>query len=140
MQFLAIWDNLFLLHAAVIDLTVMVYGQSLETLSTGMCKLVSYNMWVVLVNASAHLVALAIDRAVFVVKTTWHNSVSWLKINKYISICISAFHALVFAPMAVLYEATEDGCVAVSKFPILSKVYQASHFTLSSFSPKITFD
>ena len=80
-------------------------------------------MWVIPVNASAHLVALAIDRAVLTTQIAFHNGVSWVRINGYISLGITAFHALAFSHMLSLYEVQNGSCAMVSKFEVLLKVY-----------------
>ena len=71
MGYLAVWDSLFLVVCALRS-GFAVFGVQLASLGTLGCQLFAYFWWVTGTNASAHLVILAVDRALSIALATWH--------------------------------------------------------------------
>ena len=86
-------------------------------------QLISFGYWLSSITASAHLVALVVDRAIYMIFPDWHSRVKWSKVNMLISAGMVLFHVTILTPMLALYSIQDDGsCAMTSRFEIFLKV------------------
>ena len=63
MSYLAIWDTISEIHDGIIDIGLkLLFDLSLANLDPVVCKIFYFHSWASTLNASLHLVALAVDR------------------------------------------------------------------------------
>ncbi|XP_063718954.1 uncharacterized protein LOC134845804 [Symsagittifera roscoffensis] len=112
MSYLAIWDTISLIHDGVFDMALKYCGVHLADMSIGgsglMCKLFYYHSWASTLNASAHLVALAVDRVISLKLPLFHHNLSMQTYARKISWSLTAFNYMVVLPNLYFF-ALEDG-------------------------------
>ena len=131
-QYLAIWDNVFLAHVSVTEFYRLTVGSYLIDAGVEVCKLISFSNWISSLTASSHLVALAGNRAINMAFPDWHYAIDWLKINFKISVGMAIFHAVILTPMLFLYtlEGVDKSCEMTSEYEVAVKLYQLIVFTM----------
>ena len=72
MLYLAGWDIIILIPGILLVLGQEVLGVDIRTLGNGSCRIFSYLPSTTALNATGHLVLMAIDRAVNITFPTWH--------------------------------------------------------------------
>ena len=120
-QYLAIWDIVYLLVNGIVEAASQVTGY--EVASYWVCRGLYYVMWLGTMNASGHLVALAVDRALNMSFPQWHHMKDWTYINRNLSIGMTLFHAIVLAPMFYVFGVQDGVCDLVSP-GMVPRLYQ----------------
>ena len=123
MQYLAIWDNIFILVCGIADVANLVTGYEMTSSGDWACRGILYTMWFGTMNASGHLVALAVDRALNMSFPQWHHMRDWPYINRRLSIGMTLFHAIVLAPIIYLFG-VQDGVCSLVAPGIVPRLYQ----------------
>ena len=85
MKYLAFWDTVLLSQRVLAKIVTVVTETNIFSLHDSICKIGGYVQRVSALNASAHLVAMAIDRALNMTRPKWHYKKTWSKINPKIS-------------------------------------------------------
>ena len=75
-------------------------------------------------NASGHLVGLAVDRVLILSDTIWHHSITWRRKIPLISLGMGVFHFLLLAPRVCFFDAKEGKCEMKSDAHMAAKVYE----------------
>ena len=138
MQYLAIWDSMFILVCGIADVANLVAGYEMTSSGDWACRGILYTMWFGTMNASGHLVALAVDRALNMSFPQWHHMRDWSYINRRLSIGMTLFHAIVLAPIIYLFGVQDGVCSLVApgivprlyELFISSVLFPVTHFTL----------
>ena len=116
-------DILFLIPGFILLLGQEAFGVDLRTFGNFSYQLFRYLFSVIALNASAHLVAMAVDRAVNISFPTWHFRKSWSEINWKISGCVTLVNCVVTLPSGFLGEVKEGVRCGGSRSSLM-KVYQ----------------
>ena len=123
MQYLAIWDNIFILVCRIADVANLVTGYEMTSSGDWACRGILYTMWFGTMNASGHLVALAVDRALNMSFPQWHHMKDWSTINRHVSIGMTLFHIIALAPVLYLFG-VQDGVCSLVAPGIVPRLYQ----------------
>ena len=122
-QYLAIWDSMYLLVSGIVDAVNQFTGYEVTSSGNWVCRGLFYFMWLGTMNASGHLVALAVDRALNMTFPRWHHLKDWTNINRNLSIGMTLFHAIVLAPIFYVFGVQDGVCDLVSQ-GIVPTLYQ----------------
>ena len=138
MRFLAIWENVSLTTSGILGLGLRTLGAELITLNDFTCKLMTFQLFAGGLNASSHMVCLAVDRAFATTFPIWHRGKEWRKIVRNLSICLTLFHYILALPKLYLYE-LQDGLCASNGSSVMSQLYEVTlvivFFSLGHFVP-----
>ena len=133
MRYLSCWENCRLALAFFLNTSRAILGYNLTTQTEILCKLFSYIFWLSLLNSSAHLVCLAIDRALCITFPIWHFKKDWNKLISFISSAIILFHCILLVPVIYAQTKADDTCKLVSeKYAKAVTIYQILLSTLFS--------
>ena len=133
MKYLAIWDNLAILHGLVLGISNLL-GVDVETYDDVICKGFAYFGPATVIIANAHLVAMSVDRAFNMTYQTLHYPLPWKDINKKVSAAISLLYLILLLPAAVVSKLEEGICKESPNYlHVLVKVYQGLLVTVGSF-------
>ena len=146
MMYLAFWDITYLATNLFKDLFHTITGTDVRDTGIWTCKFFRYFLFLTIANSSAHLVMLAVDRALCITFPTWHYYKKWEKINPRMSWAITIFYILSISLTLYSANLNENG-LCVTKINTFIKVYRVvvitlflfvAHFVLLSVS-NITF-
>ena len=140
MRLLAFWDIAFLLVGLAKDILLQIAGNDIRDASNVSCKVYHYFQYLGAVNASAHLVMLAVDRAINITFPTWHYKRDWNKLTPRISLTITFLYIILLSPLFFVVN-LQDG-VCATKTEMVYKIYQnisvGFFFVISHFSLLLT--
>ena len=122
MRFLASWESCFLLLNIPIT-ALKICDVGLAYLGDVACKIISYLWWFLVGNTTSLLAVFATDRAVSMRFSTWHYKKNWTKLNKRITVWITAFNLIVSIPILFLFKLEEDECELTSLDDKLVRAY-----------------
>ena len=140
MSYLAIWDTISEVHDGILDNGFKrLFDLHLEDLHPVMCKLFYYQSWASTLNASSHLVALAVDRVLSIIFPVWHHNLLILPTAKKISLACTIFCYLSVLPNFYIFGLRDDLCmITYSEEPELLDFYQKFiNYGLFSAGPSI---
>ena len=123
-RLVALWDNISLMILLPNAISKAVFRLDLRYQGSTFCTLFPYLLWSSSTNASAHLMGLAVDRALSTKHPTWPHGKTWDKIIKQISICLTMFHFLQVIPNFFVFKFNNGTCEMRSKFVLLLTLYQ----------------
>ena len=118
MIYLALWDTLFLSQGFLLIFGQEAFGVDYRSFGDFSCLLYRIFSNVSTLTASAHLVAMTVDRAVVITFTTWHCTQTWDPIIKRVSLGITGFYCAIHLP-GVGTVKLHDGICIVSDTPAL---------------------
>ena len=130
MRYVAIWDNAFLVHFAIHEISLQIFGIDLKNLHSIVCKLYKFILWTTAINTSAHLAALAVDRAICVTNPISKFLNSPQNVSLKVSIFMTAFHSLLISPYLYVFKVENGICQPEHKLRNFIKVYQLFLSTL----------
>ena len=93
------------------------------------CAFSSFILLFTSMNASGHLVGLAVDRVLILSDTIWHHSITWRRKIPLISLGMSLFHMIIYVPR-FLYISTDNKCGIRTGVHFAAKVYEILLTTL----------
>ena len=124
MGHVATWDTLSLVLMMPQIVASLIFKQELRTLGSPVCKIIPYVWWAVSINTNAHMVGMAIDRALNISFPDWHFPKSWKKIIPKISIWLTVIHFALVIPNLVFFELEDSVCEMRSSHTAIMRVYQ----------------
>ena len=124
MTHVATWDNLSLVIILPRTIVTILFKQDLRTLGGPVCKILPYIWWAVPLNSSAHMVGMAVDRALNISFPDWHYPISWKTTIPKISIGLTVFHFVLVTPNLVFFELRDSVCEMISSHTAIMKGYQ----------------
>ena len=124
MGHVATWDTLSLVLMIPQIIATLFFKQDLRTLGGPVCKIIPYVWWAVSMNTNAHMVGMAVDRALNISFPDWHFPKSWKKIIPKISIGLTVLHFALVIPNLVFFELEDSVCEMRSRHTAIMRVYQ----------------
>ena len=137
MRLLAVWDTTFLMFTTIEEFLLETFGIDLDDFNVISCKMHSYVRFWSAANASAHLVMMAIDRALNITFTTWHYNRNWDILVPIISVSINFFYAICLFPTLWTHQIRDGICIVsideslqAYRAAFLIFLYVGAHFAL----------
>ena len=124
MKHVATWDNLSLVAILPRTIASLLFQQDLRTLGGPVCKIFSYILWAISLNSSAHMVGMALDRALNISFPDWHYPKHWKTIIPKISIGLTVLHFVLVTPHLVFLELGDSVCEMTSSHTAIMRGYQ----------------
>ena len=118
------------MHFAIHEISLQIFGIDLKNLHSIVCKLYKFILWTTAINTSAHLAALAVDRAICVTNPISKFLNSPQNVSLKVSICMTAFHSLLISPYLYVFKVENGICQPEHKLRNFIKVYQLFLSTL----------
>ena len=136
MKLLAFWDTAFLTIITLEEFLFETFGIGLDDINVISCKMHPYARFWSTANASAHLVMMAIDRALSITFPTWHYNRNWNKLVPIISVSITFFYAIGILPTLWANQIRGGVCiVSIDEFlQVYRVVYVISFFVGAHFA------
>ena len=132
MTHLAVWDSASLVYNGVVEMGLSFFDIKLTQENEIVCKGFGVIWWATGINAGAHLVALAVDRAIKMRHATWYHKNMKDENIKKISVGLTCFHFVIVLPNALFYRIEDNYCRMRSEFIMLLRVYQLAGFAIFS--------
>ena len=133
MKHVATWDSLSLVVMLPRTIVTILFKQDLRTLGGPVCKILPYIWWAVSMNSSAHMVGMAMDRALNISFPDWHYPKHWKTIIPKISIGLTVFHFVLVTPNLVFFELRDSFCEMTSSHTAIMKGYQVFMIVIFGF-------
>ena len=137
MKLLAFWDTTYLIFITLEEFLMETFGVNLDDVNVISCKMHSYVRFWSTANASAHLVMMAIDRALNITFPTWHYNRNWNTLVPIISVSITFFYAICLFPTLWTHQMRDGVCIVsidesleAYGYAFLVSLYVGTHFTL----------
>ena len=133
MRYLAWWDNSRLAFGLFRRGSIEIFGNNVLTRAKIGCKMFSYFSWLTLVNSSAHLVCLAVDRALSITFPIWHFKKEWNKLAGPVSWAVTLYHCVLLLPLIYVHNVENNVCkIMTVNFGTAVRIYQILLSTLFS--------
>ena len=115
MSYLAIWDSISVIHDGLVDMGLKSFDIYLANYSEFGCKLYYYHSWASTIDASWHLIALALDRAVSIIFPVWHRSLDIARSSRNISWSLTFATYFIVLPNLYFFkiDANNDTCTMI---------------------------
>ena len=130
MKYLAFWDTVFLSQNILAKIVSAVTGTDIFSMHESICKIGGYAQRVSALNASAHLVAMAIDRALNMTRPKWHYKKTWTTINPKTSGLITFSHCVLCSPYLGFLAIENEKCGMPTHGNRVSQFYSIGMVTL----------
>ena len=95
------------------------------------CDISCSILWFLSMNASGHLVGLAVDRVLILSDTIWHHSITWRRKIPLISLGMSLFHIILLVPRNFFSNVKKGNCQMDPDY-VFAKMYRALLVTIFS--------
>ena len=110
MSYLAIWDTIAGIHDGVFQTGLQFFGVDIAAKNAFLCKTLYYHSYGSTINASWHLAAVAIDRAVSLLFPLWHRARDMTAHSRQVSMSITIFVYFCVLPNFKYFYIKDDVC------------------------------